>query len=143
MLIDEYNLIKKFIEPLKIISIDVNTNKLYSSTISPNNIAEKHHSHVVNDIINFDSSFNARLSTLKCVSLTIETSDWTAEEDNGTATGNYLATKTVTGITETSPVQMISQLGSEIQINAISTDSVTFIATSQPDLNINVSIMFT
>ena len=143
LLVDEYNLIKKFIDPLKITAIDVNTNKLYSSTISPNNIAEKHHSHVVNDITNFDSYFNTRLSTLKCISLIIETSEWTVEEDNGTATGNYLATKTVTGITGTSPVQMISQLGSEIQINSISTDSVTFIATSQPDSNINVSIMFT
>ena len=125
--------------------VDPINNKIYKSGYSLERLQKLVTYREATSFLNgqFDSSFNTRLSTLKCVSLIIETSEWTAEEDNGTATGNYLATKTVTGITATSPVQMISQLGSEIQINAISTDSVTFIATSQPNSNINISIMFT
>ena len=145
LLINEYNSIVGVDGNLNVSLVDPINNKIYKSGYSLERLQKLVTYREATSFLNgqFDSSFNTRLSTLKCVSLTIETSEWTAEEDNGTATGNYLATKTVTGITGTSPVQMISQLGSEIQINSISTDSVTFIATSQPDSNINISIMFT
>ena len=145
LLINEYNSIVGVDGNLNISLVDPINNKIYKSGYSLERLQKLVTYREATSFLNgqFDSSFNTRLSTLKCVSLTIETSEWTAEEDNGTATGNYLATKTVTGITATSPVQMISQLESEIKINSISTDSVTFIATSQPDSNINISIMFT
>ena len=84
------------------------------------------------------------LSNLKIVTITIASSDWSAVEDDGVATGEYTVTKTVTGITATSPVQLLTQLTAlEIKITAVSSNSITLSTDTEPDSNLKISIMFT
>ena len=91
----------------------------------------------------FSQYVSTQLGGLKTITTIVATTDWTAEEESGTPTGNYLATITASGITASSPVQLMTQLTDlEIEISEISSNSVTLIANSEPQSDIRIGIMF-
>ena len=86
-------------------------------------------------------TFNeTNLASLKIVSVTIASNNWSL--DSGT--NKYKASKSISGITATSPVQLLVQnSGYEISINTVSSGSITFVCDSEPSSDIKVSVMFT
>ena len=92
------------------------------------------------------NTFNSEvLAGLKIVTVTIASTNWSAETDlSGTSTGKYVATKSITGMTAASPVQLLSQISEdEVKIKTTSNNSVEFICDSEPASDIKVSVMFT
>ena len=145
LLIDEYNTLIGVNGNLNLSLIDPINNKLYKSGYSLKRLQKTVTYREMNTEINgqFSQYVSTQLSGLKTITTIVATTDWTAEEESGTPTGNYLATVTASGITASSPVQLMTQLTNlEIEISEISSNSVTLIANSEPQSDIRIGIMF-
>ena len=137
MLIDEYNRANGIDGDLNIAVVDPTNNKLYKSGYSVKNLQKlASWKELVPEIQGQITTYSqSNFGSMKIVNLTLAAADW----DGSTST----QTKTVTGITATSPVQLLTELNADAEILAVNTNSVTFICSSTPASDINVSVMFT
>lgn len=146
LLTDEYNMLMGINGSLSLAIVDGENKKVYKSGLPMKKFQtiptyKEMNAAVETKLSLFETN---NLSNLKIITLTISPSDWMAVEDNGVATGKYKATKTVTGITATSPVQLLTQLSTlEIKITEISSNSISLSSDTQPDSDLKVSVMFT
>lgn len=151
LLVDEYNTLIGINGNLSLAIVDPYNKKIYKSGLpmkkfqtipTYKEMVENTNQTVETKINTFDSEV---LAGLKIVTVTIATTNWSAETDlSGTSTGKYVATKSITGMTATSPVQLLSQISEdEVKIKTTSNNSVEFICDTEPASDIKVSVMFT
>ena len=148
LLLTEYNMLNGFNANLPLAVVDPSNKKIYKSGLSVKKFQTIPTYKEMNAVMETKiSNFSTEtLSNLKIVTMTVASSDWTAveNENDGTLTGEYTATKTVTGITATSPVKLLTQLTAlEVKITGVSSNSITLSTDTQPDSNLKISIMFT
>ena len=150
LLIDEYNQYIGVNGNLNLSLIDPLENKVYKSGFSLQELQKVVTHREVSAEINqkFDNYVAEQFIGLKLLPFTITSSQWTAEEEDGgdgtmVPTGNYTKQLSVTGMTVSSPVQLMTQLSDlDIEISAVASNSVTLIANTQPQSDIRVAIMF-
>ena len=151
LLVDEYNTLIGINGNLSLAVVDPSNKKIYKSGLpmkkfqtipTYREMVENTNQTVETKINTFNSEV---LAGLKIVTVTIASTNWSAETDlSGTSTGKYVATKSITGMTATSPVQLLSQISEdEVKIKTTSNNSVEFICDSEPASDIKVSVMFT